>query len=81
MNLQIAKWGSSLAVRIPAEVVRQLGLREGSTVEAQITVDGCLSIRSAQWNRKAFALELTEARNAMPMSWPGMEERRSGARY
>ena len=81
MNLQIAKWGNSLALRIPSEVVRRLGLREGATVEAQFTVDGSLSIRPAQWNRKAFALELTEARSAMPMSDSVMEELRSVARY
>jgi antitoxin component of MazEF toxin-antitoxin module len=49
-------WGNSLALRIPSEVVRQLGLREGAAVEAQLTVDGTLSIRPAHWNRKAFAL-------------------------
>jgi antitoxin MazE len=81
MDLQIAKWGNSLALRIPSEIVRRLGLREGATVEAQLNVDGSLSIRPAQWNRKTFALELTEARSAMPMSDPVMEELRSGARY
>jgi antitoxin MazE len=79
MDLQVAKWANSLALRIPAEVVRQLGLREGATVEAQFTVDGALSIRPAQWNRKAFSLELTDGRNTMPMSAPVMEEMRSGA--
>ena len=81
MNLQITKWGNSLALRIPSEIVRQLRLHEGSTVEAQLTVDGSLSIRPAQWDRKAFALELTEALSAMPMSEPVIEELRSGARY
>ncbi len=81
MDLQVAKWGNSLALRIPSEVVRRLGLREGAIVEAQLTVDGSLSIRPALWNRKAFALELNEARNAMPMSEPVMEGLRSGARY
>lgn len=81
MDLQVAKWGNSLALRIPSEIVRRLGLREGATVEVQLTVDGSLSIRPAQWNRKAFALELTEARSAMPMSDPVMEELRSSARY
>ena len=81
MDLQVAKWGNSLALRIPSEIVRRLGLHEGSTVEAQLTVDGSLSIRPAQWDRKAFALELTEARRAMPKSEPVMEDLRSGARY
>ncbi|MFM7848658.1 MAG: AbrB/MazE/SpoVT family DNA-binding domain-containing protein [Rubrivivax sp.] len=81
MDLQVAKWGNSLALRIPSEIVRRLGLHEGATVDAQIAVDGSLSIRTAQWDRKAFALELNEARSTMSMSDSVMEELRSGARY
>ncbi len=32
MDLSIAKWGNSLALRSPAVVVRQFGLKEGDTV-------------------------------------------------
>lgn len=81
MKLQVTKWGNSLALRIPSEVVRQLGLREGAMVEAQLTVDGSLSIRPARWNRKTFALELDAARHAMPVSDSVLDEVRSGARY
>jgi len=81
MELQIAKWGNSLALRIPAEVARQLGLREGVTVDAQLSVDGSLSIRPAQWDRKAFARELAESRQSMPMSESVMKELRSETRY
>jgi len=35
--MQIAKWGNSLAVRLPAAVVSALNLREGDDVE--ITID------------------------------------------
>jgi len=81
MELQIAKWGNSLALRIPAEVARQLGFREGVTVDAQLSVDGSLSIRPAQWDRKAFARELAESRQSMPMSESVMKELRSETRY
>jgi antitoxin MazE len=81
MDLQVSKWGNSLALRIPSEIVRRLGLHEGATVEAQLNVDGSLSIRPSQWNRKAFAQELNEARSAMPMSEPVWDELRGGARY
>ena len=81
MDLQVARWGNSLALRIPSEIVRRLGLREGATVEAQLTVDGSLSIRPAHWDRKAFALELSQARSTMPVSGSVMEELRSGTRY
>lgn len=81
MDLQIAKWGNSLALRIPSEVVRRLGLREGATVQAQLSIDGTLSIRPAQWNRRAFANELTEVRSTMPIGESVMQQVRSAARY
>ncbi|HHX83496.1 MAG TPA: AbrB/MazE/SpoVT family DNA-binding domain-containing protein [Pseudomonadaceae bacterium] len=31
--MQVAKWGNSLAVRLPAELVRELGLQEGDQIE------------------------------------------------
>ena len=37
MNLQITKWGNSLALRIPAELARHLALREGDSLEARLT--------------------------------------------
>ena len=37
MKLQIAKWGNSLALRIPADVARQFDLHEGDTVDARLT--------------------------------------------
>ena len=33
MKAKISRWGNSLAVRLPAEVVRDFGLREGQVVE------------------------------------------------
>lgn len=31
--MQVAKWGNSLAVRLPAAVVEALGLKEGDNIE------------------------------------------------
>ncbi|HWH84937.1 MAG TPA: AbrB/MazE/SpoVT family DNA-binding domain-containing protein [Burkholderiaceae bacterium] len=81
MLLQIAKWGNSLAMRLPADIVRRFGLREGDSVDAQATVDGALTIRPAGWNRRAFAAELDEARAALPMGRPVIDEMRGEARY
>lgn len=81
MDLQIAKWGNSLALRIPAEYVRSAGIKEGDRVEACLTVDGGLTIRPAKWNRKAFASELQAAREAMPVGQPVLDELRRGGRY
>jgi antitoxin MazE len=35
MSVTFQKWGNSLAVRIPADVARKLGLEPGSTAEIQ----------------------------------------------
>lgn len=34
--MQVAKWGNSLAVRIPAAVVEALDLREGDDIEIHV---------------------------------------------
>ncbi|MDP2793353.1 MAG: AbrB/MazE/SpoVT family DNA-binding domain-containing protein [Sulfurisoma sp.] len=81
MNLHIARWGNSLALRIPAEVVRSIGIKEGDSMEANLTADGGLAIRPARWDRKIFARELAEARAAMSMGTSVMDELRRGARY
>ena len=81
MDLQIAKWGNSLALRIPSAVVRQLGLRDGDTVRAQVLADGALAIRPAGWSRASFAAELGHARAALPMGSSVIDELRQGARY
>jgi len=81
MNLQVAKWGNSLALRIPAEVVRSIGLKEGDSLEACLTVDGGLTIRPATWDRKAFARELSVARAAMPVGQSVMDEVRRAGHY
>ena len=33
MTSQVAKWGTSLAVRIPKAIAQQWGVREGSAIE------------------------------------------------
>lgn len=34
--MQVAKWGNSLAVRLPAAIVEMLGLKEGDEIEIHI---------------------------------------------
>lgn len=31
--MQVSKWGNSLAVRLPASLVKELGLKEGDRIE------------------------------------------------
>lgn len=34
--MQVAKWGNSLAIRLPAAVVKALGLKEGDEIEIHV---------------------------------------------
>jgi antitoxin MazE len=42
--MQVAKWGNSLAVRLPAELVRELGLKEGDHIDLTRD-DGVVKVR------------------------------------
>jgi antitoxin MazE len=42
MELMVSKWGNSLAVRLPAESARQIGVGEGDTLIAEVSPDGRL---------------------------------------
>jgi len=53
--LKFAKWGNSIAVRIPAEVVAKLGISPDE--EAQIKVTGEFSFEVTRDRRRQEALE------------------------
>lgn len=81
MNLQIAKWGNSLAVRIPAAYARQIGIKEGDSLQAHLGALGTLNLRPARWSRKAFAQELVRENKALPRGTSVVEQLRHRSRY
>ena len=42
MELMVSKWGNSLAVRLPAESAKRIGVGEGDTLIAEVSADGRL---------------------------------------
>lgn len=42
IELNVSKWGNSLAVRLPAESARAIGVGEGDTLIAEVSPDGRL---------------------------------------
>ncbi len=54
--MQVAKWGNSLAVRLPAELVRALGLREGDEVSLRAEAGGFAIAREARPDEVLFQL-------------------------
>ena len=57
MHLIVSKWGNSLAVRIPAEVARELSLKEGAVVECETTPAGTLELVPADKKMRAKWLQ------------------------
>ncbi len=82
MKLQIAKWGNSLAVRLPVECVRAAGLREGDSIEAEITSTGDITLTANKvFDKAAFLARVRKLHAKMPMTEPVVEQMRREARY
>jgi antitoxin MazE len=50
----VAKWGNSLAVRIPQHLAKEIGLSDGAEVEI-VTIDGNLTIKPRR--QKQYSLD------------------------
>lgn len=63
--MQVAKWGNSLAVRLPSAVVEALDLKEGDQIE--ITIEGRreFAVRRDRSREKALA-RLRKLRRPLP---------------
>jgi antitoxin MazE len=48
MELQINRWGNSLALRLPTKILKQMHLHEGSKVRLELADDGRLMVQSTQ---------------------------------
>jgi antitoxin MazE len=57
--MRFAKWGNSLAVRIPAEIVEKSGLKDGDEANIVLTADNVIEIRRD--DRRERALERLRA--------------------
>lgn len=65
--MQVAKWGNSLAVRIPADVARALGIKEGDDVTLRSLDQGELAVITERERREAAVARL----RAMADRFPG----------
>lgn len=85
LDLNVSRWGNSLAVRLPVALVRELGLDEGSSLHVARNADKSFTLTSKS-SRKPFDKEawMAQARKhlaTMPPSPSVMRELREGARY
>ena len=82
MRLLVAKWGNSLAVRLPVECVKAAGLKEGDLIEAQVTPMGEIRLTPVQsFDKTAFLERLGRLRAQLPMTQTTVEDLRDQDRY
>jgi len=66
--MQVARWGNSLAVRLPAAVVEALGLKEGDDIEIRVAGERAFDV--ALDRSRERALERVRAlRKPLPPGW------------
>ena len=63
--MQVAKWGNSLAVRLPRSVVEALGLKEGDAIEIHVAGTRAFAISKAPGEREVLA-RLHKFRGRLP---------------
>jgi antitoxin MazE len=63
--MQVAKWGNSLAVRLPAVVVEALDLKEGDQIEIRIAGQHEFEVSRDRSRQKAIE-RLRKLRRALP---------------
>ncbi len=66
--MQVAKWGNSLAVRMPAAVVEALGLKDGDDIEVRVVGDRTFEV--GRDHKRAAALDsIRRLRRPLPAGW------------
>lgn len=85
LELSVGRWGNSLAVRLPAELARELGAVDGGTLQLTRLADQryALSARSRRqpFDRSAWRAQAQTHLAAMPGSPSVMGQVRGVARY
>jgi antitoxin MazE len=63
--MKVAKWGNSLAIRLPAIVVEAMGLKEGDDLRIDITGQGAIEV-GKEPDRRALLERLRKYQGLMP---------------
>ena len=66
--MQVAKWGNSLAVRLPATVVEALSLKEGDEIEIQVAGARAFEVKKRPGARELLA-RLRKFRGRLPVDF------------
>jgi antitoxin MazE len=82
IELMVAKWGNSLAVRLPADSAKRIGVGEGDTLVAEVSSDGRLILApEGRPIGKAEARRLRQFLGRQKQTAPVVADMRRDARY
>lgn len=68
LNMKVAKWGNSLAIRIPKDVAEALGIHEGDEIELRPAEKPVIGI-ARQMTREEAIRQLRSLRGTMPVGY------------
>ena len=66
MKMQIGKWGNSLAVRLPREIVERFGLKEGDSIDVELF---SRALQRSRMTREEALQRIAELRRPLPADW------------
>ena len=66
--MQVAKWGNSLAIRLPRSVVEVLGLKEGDSIEIHVADRRVFAIEKARTSKQLLE-RLRKYRGRLPAAF------------
>jgi antitoxin MazE len=66
MKMQIGKWGNSLAVRLPRDIILKHNLKEGSVIDSR-ALDRAL--RDIEMTREEALERIKALRRPLPADW------------
>jgi len=84
MRVQVAKWGNSLAVRIPVECAREVGMKAGDALELEVASSGDIRLipaPDAGFDKAAFLGQLDALHAQETVGAPVVETMRRDSRY
>lgn len=66
--MQVARWGNSLAVRLPASVVEALGLKEGDEISIKVAGERAFDVERDRSRERALD-RMRSLRKPLPPGW------------
>lgn len=75
--MQVARWGNSLAVRLPSSVVEALDLKEGDEIAIQIAGERAFDVERDRSREKALE-RIRTLRRPLPPGWRFDREEANG---